>query len=59
MDGVEVKAHVIVVGATNRIDIIDAALLRPGRFDKLIEVPLPDEQSRKGILEINLKLMPH
>jgi AAA family ATPase len=43
MDGIESRAHVIVVGATNRLDIIDKALLRPGRFDRLIYVPLPNE----------------
>ena len=43
MDGVESRSQVIVVGATNRLDIIDSALLRPGRFDRLIHVPLPDQ----------------
>lgn len=47
----------IVVGATNRLDIIDSALLRPGRFDRLIHVPLPDQQTRKGIFDINLAKM--
>ena len=42
MDGIESKSHVIVVAATNRLDIIDTALLRPGRFDRLIEIPLPN-----------------
>ena len=42
MDGVEARAQVIVVAATNRLDIIDSALLRPGRFDRLVHVPLPD-----------------
>ena len=54
MDGVESRSQVIVVGATNRLDIIDKALLRPGRFDRLIHVPLPDKQTRKKIFEINL-----
>lgn len=58
MDGVEVKAHVIVVGATNRLDTIDKALLRPGRFDRLVYVPLPNEETRKQIFEINLIKMP-
>ena len=57
MDGVEARSQVIVVGATNRLDIIDSALLRPGRFDRLIYVPLPDLQTRKGILDINLSKM--
>jgi AAA family ATPase len=41
MDGVEARNQVIVVGATNRLDIIDSALIRPGRFDRLVHVPLP------------------
>lgn len=57
MDGVESRAQVIVVGATNRLDIIDQALLRPGRFDRLIYVPLPDQKTRKDIFDINLKKM--
>jgi len=47
MDGVESRAKVIVVAATNRLDIIDSALLRPGRFDRLILVPLPNLEARK------------
>lgn len=50
MDGVESRAKVIVVAATNRLDIIDTALLRPGRFDRLIKVPLPKKEARKQIL---------
>jgi AAA family ATPase len=57
MDGVEARSQVIVVGATNRLDIIDTALLRPGRFDRLIYVPLPDAGTRKGIFDINLSKM--
>lgn len=57
MDGIESKSHVIVVGATNRLDILDPALLRPGRFDRLVYVPLPDESSRKSIFTINLASM--
>jgi transitional endoplasmic reticulum ATPase len=57
MDGVEARSQVIVVGATNRLDIIDKALLRPGRFDRLVYVPLPDRQTRKNIFEINLSRM--
>ena len=59
MDGVESRAQVIVVAATNRIDIIDSALLRPGRFDRLINVPLPDEKTRKDIFRINISKMQH
>ena len=50
MDGVESIAKVIVIAATNRLDIIDSALLRPGRFDRLINVPLPNKEARKQIL---------
>jgi ATP-dependent 26S proteasome regulatory subunit len=57
MDGVEARSQVIVVGATNRLDIIDTALLRPGRFDRLIYVPLPSLETRKGIFDINLSKM--
>ena len=47
MDGIESRAKVIIIAATNRLDIIDSALLRPGRFDRLIFVPLPNEVARK------------
>jgi len=46
-----------VVGATNRLDIIDSALLRPGRFDRLVFVPLPDYDTRKSIFDISLQKM--
>ena len=59
MDGVESRAQVIVVAATNRLDIIDSALLRPGRFDRLINVPLPDGETRKDIFRINIQKMQH
>ena len=55
MDGMENMHGVVVLAATNRVDIIDPALLRPGRFDKIIKVPMPDRNSRKSILEINVK----
>lgn len=58
MDGVESRAKVIVIAATNRLDIIDSALLRPGRFDRLIKVPLPDMKAREQILTIGFKKMP-
>ena len=48
----------IVVGATNRVELLDAALLRPGRFDKIIHVPLPDYQSRLEILRVAANKMP-
>jgi len=49
---------VIVLAATNRIDMVDTALLRAGRFDKLVYVPLPDKSARKQILEIHFKGKP-
>ncbi len=57
MDGIESRAQVIVVAATNRLDIIDKALLRPGRFDRLVYVPLPNQDAREQILRINLAKM--
>tara|TARA_R110002050_G_scaffold287079_2_gene438043 strand:+ start:77 stop:664 length:588 start_codon:yes stop_codon:yes gene_type:complete len=50
MDGIESSPHVIVVGATNRVDMLDDALLRPGRFGEIVHIPYPDEQTREEIL---------
>ncbi|MEM5777321.1 MAG: AAA family ATPase, partial [Candidatus Aenigmatarchaeota archaeon] len=58
MDGIESNQGIVVIGATNRIDSIDEALRRPGRFDKEIEIPIPDENSRIEILEIHTRNMP-
>ncbi len=58
LDGMENMHGVVVLAATNRADMIDPALLRPGRFDKIIQVPNPDKDSRKRILEINAKKIP-
>lgn len=58
MDGMNSKKNVFVIGATNRPDIIEPALLRPGRLDQLIYIPLPDEESRLGILKANLRKTP-
>ena len=58
MDGLEELRGVVVIAATNRPDIIDPALLRPGRFDKLLYVPPPDIKARKEILKIHLKKKP-
>ncbi|MEK6966871.1 MAG: CDC48 family AAA ATPase, partial [Thermoproteota archaeon] len=55
LDGMENLRGVVVLGATNRADMIDPALLRPGRFDKIIQIPMPDKESRKSILEINVR----
>ena len=54
MDGFESNQDILVIAATNRKDILDPALLRPGRFDRIVYVPLPDKESRKSILEIYL-----
>ena len=58
MDGFEDSSGVIVIGATNKIDIIDEALLRSGRFDRRIFIPLPDLQDRVDILKVYLKNKP-
>ena len=58
MDGLNELNQVIVLAATNRVDLIDPALLRPGRFDKVIEVPLPDKVSRKKIFQAILRDKP-
>jgi transitional endoplasmic reticulum ATPase len=58
MDGIGVKKNVFVVGATNRPDILDEALLRPGRLDQLIYIPLPDKKSRISIIKAILRKSP-
>jgi transitional endoplasmic reticulum ATPase len=58
LDGLESLNDVMVIAATNRPDIIDAALLRPGRFDRLIEIGLPDEEARREILKIHTSKKP-
>jgi transitional endoplasmic reticulum ATPase len=58
LDGLESLNSVIVIAATNRPDIIDPALLRPGRFDRLIEIGLPDEMARQEILKIHMARKP-
>uniref|UniRef100_A0A453AEY5 AAA ATPase AAA+ lid domain-containing protein n=1 Tax=Aegilops tauschii subsp. strangulata TaxID=200361 RepID=A0A453AEY5_AEGTS len=58
MDGINAKKTVFVIGATNRPDIIDPALLRPGRLDQLIYIPLPDEASRLQIFKSCLRRSP-
>jgi len=57
MDGFDPKGNVKLIAATNRIDLLDPALLRPGRFDRSIEVPLPDESGRVEILKIHTRKM--
>ena len=58
MDGLEDLKGVVVIGATNRPDIIDEALLRPGRFDRILEVPFPDKKAREDILKIHTRRKP-
>lgn len=55
VDGIQEIHDVVVLAATNRVDMIDTALLRPGRFDKIIYIPNPDKATRKRILEIHVK----
>ena len=57
MDGFENRGDVKIIGATNRIDILDRALLRPGRFDRIIEIPIPDETGRFSILKVHSRLL--
>ena len=58
LDGLEELKDVVVIGATNRLDIVDPALLRPGRFDRLLSVPVPDLDARKDIIKIHLEKKP-
>lgn len=57
LDGFESRGDIGIVGATNRPDILDPALLRPGRFDRFIEVPIPNEYARREILKIHTSKM--
>jgi transitional endoplasmic reticulum ATPase len=58
LDGLETLRNVVVVGATNRYDLLDPALLRPGRFDRVVEIGLPDERARRSILGIHTRRLP-
>jgi transitional endoplasmic reticulum ATPase len=58
MDGLEARGEVVVIGATNRVDAVDPALRRPGRFDREIEVGVPDRGGRREILDIHTRGMP-
>ena len=58
VDGIEELKGVLVLGVTNRLDILDPAVLRPGRFDEVVEIPIPNEEDRKEIFEIHLRNKP-
>ncbi|WP_213460234.1 AAA family ATPase [Thiocapsa sp.] len=58
MDGIEDLRGVLVLGATNRADMLDPAILRPGRFDQVIRIPLPDDESRQEIFKVHLRGKP-
>jgi len=58
LDGMQEMHGVVVLAATNRADMIDPALLRPGRLDKIIQIPMPDKETRNKILEINSEEIP-
>ncbi len=57
IDGFKDRKNIKIIAATNRIDVMDPALLRPGRFDRIVEVPLPDVNARKKIVDIHVKGM--
>jgi transitional endoplasmic reticulum ATPase len=58
MDGLQEVKNVVVIAATNRPDMIDPALMRPGRFDKIIEISVPDAETREAIFKVHTKRMP-
>jgi transitional endoplasmic reticulum ATPase len=58
MDGLQSLKNVLVIGATNRPDILDPALMRAGRFDRVVEIPVPDEATRLEILKVHTRKMP-
>ncbi|RLG78227.1 MAG: AAA family ATPase [Thermoprotei archaeon] len=58
MDGLKERGRLIVIGATNRVEAVDPALRRPGRFDREIEIPPPDKRARKAILEVHTRNVP-
>jgi proteasome regulatory subunit len=57
MDGFDNLGNVKIIGATNRIDILDEALLRPGRFDRIVKIPLPNEEGRLSILKVHCRAL--
>jgi transitional endoplasmic reticulum ATPase len=58
LDGIEELKGVLVLGATNRLDLMDPAVLRPGRFDEIVEIPLPSEQDRQEVFAVHLRGKP-
>ena len=58
LDGIQSLNGVVVLAATNRIDMVDPALVRPGRFDKVVAIPMPDKEARRQILSINMEGKP-
>ncbi len=58
LDGIEELRGVLVLGATNRVDMLDPAVIRPGRFDEIVEIPLPNQDDRREIFAIHLKKKP-
>jgi len=58
LDGIEELKGVLVLGATNRLDMVDPAVLRPGRFDEIVEIPPPDQEDRQEIFEVHLRGKP-
>src|SRR5581483_6244281 len=58
LDGIEELKGVLVLAATNRMDLVDPAMLRPGRFDEIVEIAVPDQESRQHIFEVHLRGKP-
>jgi transitional endoplasmic reticulum ATPase len=58
LDGIEELRGVLVLGATNRVDMLDPAVIRPGRFDQIVEIPIPNQEDRREIFAIHLKNKP-
>ncbi|MFP3169252.1 MAG: AAA family ATPase, partial [Thermoproteus sp.] len=58
MDGLQERGQIVVIGATNRPDAVDPALRRPGRFDREIQIPMPDKRARREILQVHTRNMP-
>ena len=58
LDGVEELERVMIIAASNRRDLIDPALLRPGRIDAIVELPIPDTKTREQIFKVHTKNMP-